>query len=180
LAGLPVATLQGSSYTTNIGGTTLNYTAGTPISSYPGTTGNPRVEPNLGGISGTGVVYASANGLPNTPMTITMYFTDETGLSMIGGISEWTQDGNTNLGTMGITYSENPAPPSPGYNSAQAGWKLPTGFAIDGYITQVTINVPALTNQVVLQVDSVDQDRSGDTGMTLIDIQFPNCPQPIS
>jgi len=181
LAGLPVATTQGSSYSTDIGGTSLTYTAGTQISTYPGTTGKPRVEPNLGGITpSSGVVYATATALPNTPMTITMYFTDETGLSLIGGISEWTQSGMTNLGSSGITYTVNPAPPNPGYTSAQTGWTLPAGFTIDTYISQVTINVPALTSPVVLQVDSVDSDRSGDTGLTLIDVQFPSCPLPVS
>jgi hypothetical protein len=191
LNGTNVAQYLGSSYTTTFGGYTINYTQGQNAAAFPTNppTGQPRLEPNLGGITGTGIVYSTAQALPNTPITITMYFTDETGLYKIAGISAWTKDGLTELGTaasQGITYSVIPASPSLGYTGSGPGhgtipgtWTLPTGFGIDTYISQVTINVPALSTPEVLQIDSIDADRSGDTGITLIDIQFPNCPTPI-
>jgi len=180
LAGTQVATTLGSSYTTDIGSppTPETYTAGENLASVP------RVEPNLGGIAGSGVVYATAQVLPNTPATITMYFTDETGLNKIGGVTEWTSNGVTNLGTNGITYNVTPPSPSPGVTAppVPVGWNLPPGFGLDGYLSQVVINVPAsaLSSPVVLQVDSADDDRVGDTGMTLIQLNFPNCPLPVN
>jgi hypothetical protein len=157
--------------------------AGTTVATYIGSpTGalisSTQTEPDLGGIPGD-VAYSQVMVEPNTPFVITAYFTDETGLKAVKGITTWSSNGSSNVTlSTPLSWATVPTPPTLGYGqgSIPSSWQVPSGFQYQNYTSQITINVPALTSPCVLQMNTLDDDNGGDNALTLFDIQFPPCP----